>query len=269
MNGKYFLKTRQKIAKWLIRILYKVGGINPLSNAHLDIGVLYSDVHMNGEDEVLIHLGQINPSPTIFDVGANIGEYAQLIKKDIPKARVFSFEPNPYAFEKLSKLEGICAINKGMGSRNDVLKLYMPSGKNESSHATIIADAFDNKYELDNAEIQISTIKNFCLEKKITQIDFLKIDTEGYEMEVMKGAEEILQTIPFIQFEMNYHFIYTRTFLRDFYELLPDHDFFRITKKGLTALGAYEPINEIFRMQNILAISKDKIGLWQVLIKSY
>lgn len=268
MCRNYFLKTRQKIAKRLIHVLYKFGGLNPLSNAHLEIGILNPHSFRNGEDEILKHLGNLNEAPVIFDVGANIGKYAKLIKNDIPNAKVFSFEPNPSAFEKLSQVEGIRAVNIGMGSKEDeALKLYIPKSNKNSGLASIIGDAFEKFPQLDVTEIDITTIKKFCIENEIDRIDFLKIDTEGFELEVMKGAQEMLQQIPFIQFEMNYHFIYTRTFLKDFYDILPNHWFFRVTKKGLIFLDEYNPINEIFRMHNILCVHTSHVKDWKEKIR--
>ena len=62
--------------------------------------------------------------------------------------------------------------------------------------------------------------------------------------------------IKIIQFEINAHNIYARVFLRDFYMLLKDFEFFRLKADGMVSLGEYKPINEIFTAQNIAAIHK-------------
>ena len=52
--------------------------------------------------------GRLPPDPVIFDVGANVGQYARMVRKAMPGARIFSFEPGPAAFERLkvAKISG-------------------------------------------------------------------------------------------------------------------------------------------------------------------
>ena len=58
-----------------------------------------------------------------------------------------------------------------------------------------------------------------------------------------------------IQFEFNEMNVCARVFLKDYYELLPQYQFYRLVEKGLKSLGNYSPKNEIFRYQNILAVN--------------
>ena len=91
-------------------------------------------------------------------------------------------------------------------------------------------------------------------------IDLLKIDTEGFELEVLLGASEMLteKKITIIQFEFNEVNIVQRRFLKDFYNLLPKYDFYRLDEQRLIPLGSWEPKHEIFMFQNIVAIRREE-----------
>ena len=88
-------------------------------------------------------------------------------------------------------------------------------------------------------------------------IKFIKIDTEGSELKVLRGATHMLQTgrIKYIQFEFNHMNIISRSFLRDFYELLSAYDIYRVLRDGLVPVP-YQETMEIFAYQNFLAIKK-------------
>ncbi len=95
-----------------------------------------------------------------------------------------------------------------------------------------------------------------CQRKKIKEVKFLKIDTEGNELNVLLGAAQLLKEkrIETIQFEFNEMNTVSRVFFRDFQELLPDHAFYRLLPAGLLPLEKNSPMtNEIFGYQNIIA----------------
>jgi hypothetical protein len=105
----------------------------------------------------------------------------------------------------------------------------------------------------------MTTVDRFCKEKGLAAIDLLKIDTEGCELQVLKGASEMLSggRVKVIQFEFGECNVFSRVFLRDFYEVLPGFRMYRLDSNGLIPLPSYESTNEIFRFQNIIAISKN------------
>ena len=63
--------------------------------------------------------------------------------------------------------------------------------------------------------------------------------------------------IKIIQFEFNSHNVHSRVFLRDFYLILKDFEFYRIFQNGIIKLGPYSHLNEIFTLQNIVAVRND------------
>ena len=90
----------------------------------------------------------------------------------------------------------------------------------------------------------------------------LKIDTEGYESEVLKGASRMIsnELIDIIQLEFNEMNVISKVFLKDFYNMLPGYNFFRLDSNRLIALNNYNPANEIFLFQNIVAVKQNLIN---------
>jgi hypothetical protein len=90
-------------------------------------------------------------------------------------------------------------------------------------------------------------------------IDFLKIDTEGHELAVLKGAKNLIaqQKIQLIQFEFNEMNVVSRTYMRDFVELLSNYQLHRVVPDGYFPLNNCVQDIEIFGFQNILAIPQN------------
>lgn len=133
--------------------------------------------------------GQIN---TILDIGANTGQTALSISEAFPQARVFSFEPVPSTFQRLSenvsKFSNITAVQSAMGSSAGTARI---TSANLSETNTLISGASQNN-SADYVEVPINTVDAFCAERGIEHIDVLKIDTEGYEINVLEGSKRML-----------------------------------------------------------------------------
>lgn len=258
------------IAKKIILFLTKWLKIDLVILAFKNIGVMNSgNLEKTGEKFVIDNLlpKKITASsPVLFDVGGNIGEYAIYLKNIFPTANIFSFEPNPKAFavmkEKLAEFNNVACENIGLGPTVGSEKMFSYSKVENSAFGTLNKAALSDLYKMDDRieeiNFSINTIDNCCAQKNISQIDFLKIDTEGQELNVLKGAEQMIKNnkIKIIQFEFNNFNVYYRIFLKDFYGLLNNYNFYRAHRNGLIALGDYDTINEIFKFQNIIAISR-------------
>ncbi|PCI28044.1 MAG: FkbM family methyltransferase [SAR324 cluster bacterium] len=203
----------------------------------------------------------------VFDIGANKGDYSKLILQSIPNAKIFSFEPHPVTFKILSdnclKLNGIKLFNCALSSEKGFLELYDYKSKDGSSHASLSSEIFTTVHnaEIVSHKVDVSTIDTICKEHSIEKIDFLKIDVEGYELDVLKGSKTLLQNnkVKFIQFEFTQLNSTTRIFFKDFWELLSvKYKIYRLLPNGLLEIKRYDPtINEIFGYQNFVAIHKE------------
>lgn len=200
----------------------------------------------------------------IFDVGANVGNYAKQILSINPLVDLYCFEPSGQTFETLrGNLSGyaknIKLFNVGLGQNNGCLTLY--SDKEISGLASVYKRRLNHaNIHMDNEEtVEIKTLDSFCSEHAINKIDLLKLDVEGHELSVLHGASTMLEhkKINYIQFEFGGCNIDSRTYFQDFYYLLsPDFKIYRILRNGLFQIENYSELNEIFTTTNYLAVSK-------------
>ena len=243
--------------------------VDLLSIAYQKIGILnYGDMHISGEVFALNYIAKKyikKEKCVLFDVGANRGEYSKLLREVFPKANVYAFEPFPASHRSLERNVaeyGINIINAGLGSTSAKLKMYNFGEDEQGDPGTIYKSALSDLYNARNiveVQIDIKTLDAFCECQKIEFIDFLKIDVEGHELAVLQGAKTMIKNnkIDFIQFEFNELNIISRVFLKDFYEILPGYNLYRIKNDSLVPMLEYKSINEIFKYQNILAIRKE------------
>ena len=133
------------------------------------------------------------PRPLIFDVGANVGQSVQFFRSWFPKAEIHSFEPSPTTFELLkhnvSGDRGARVWNYGLGSQNAELEFLENSLPECSSFLPPGQSAWGAVMQ--KTVVPVRTVDDFCAEHRIEKIDILKIDTQGYELEVLKGAERM------------------------------------------------------------------------------
>ena len=200
---------------------------------------------------------------TFFDIGANVGDYATSIA-DIfnNQITIYAFEPSKLTFatlkDKTSNVDCIHLFNFGLSDKTEEMKLFYD--KPNSLMASVYErDLANVNVVLDNTEtVQFSTVDAFCKEHSIQEIDFLKIDVEGHEINVLNGAKGMLNSnkVKFVQFEFGEACIDSKTYLKDFYCILPNFNFYRIVSDGLHPLGEYKTEYEIFKTVNLLAINK-------------
>jgi FkbM family methyltransferase len=126
----------------------------------------------------------------VFDVGAHVGLKTIEYDNAWPDARVFSFEPIDSTFDRLkknTKSKKVNIYNFGFGSRKKKTKISLHERSNLNSLAVNKERGYGSE------EIRIKKIDNFCDEENIGKIDFLKIDTEGYGMNVIKGGKNMIE----------------------------------------------------------------------------
>jgi FkbM family methyltransferase len=180
----------------------------------------------NGEEMILRSLAGA-PVTTIFDVGANFGDWSLLAQRLLPAARIYAFELSPPTFKELGKnVHGSTAIetfNFGLSDHAGETAFYhYPDKPGETS---LIAHPFQaGGFELKG---QLRTGDAFCAGQNIRQIDLLKVDVEGAESSVLRGFEKMLAggRISAIQFEYEKLNTVSKFLLKDFYELLGGHGF--------------------------------------------
>ena len=254
---KYFFvgkKVYQKLFSWLHKL--SIEGLNYGGGSDFRYsGELYAANYIKSK----IHGQELI---TIFDVGANIGRYSlELANVFTDKyLKVYSFEPSATTFEKLCKITvsnpNIFPNCIGFSDTKQKVLLFS-NGDLHSGIASIYKRNLDhvNIFLNHTEEIILDTIDNYCYEKGIGKIHFLKLDIEGHELFAIKGAMEMIKRneIKFIQFEFGGCNIDSRTYFQDFWYLLKDYyQFYRIVKDGLVPVNEYYETMEIFTTVNYL-----------------
>ena len=210
-------------------------------------------------------------APVIFDVGANVGDYSLLVQSLIPSARVYAFEPAAPVYEQLARRlssvgngANFDAFNFGFSDEEKTVDLYSYTVEGE---AASVISSIDKRLptqvlqvEVSNTEkIDVRTLDAFCVSKGIDRIDFLKLDVEGHELAVLRGAKKLLErgAISMIQFEFGPANIYSRSYFYDFWSMLSaSYDLFRIVPGGLVPITCYGEHLEIFLTTNYFARQK-------------
>lgn len=211
----------------------------------------------SGELEVLRYLSKRlanGKKPLVlFDAGANVGEYTLEMRRRFgPEAVIHSFEPAQATFDLLSKhtasQPNIHCHHFGLGQEETALELFYDAPG--SSIASLYTQRPDHDIKTNLREtVQIRTIDAFCGENNIERIDFLKIDVEGFELQVLQGAKSMIErdAIAFIQFEFGPKHVDSRTFFRDFHQLLnPKYRLSRVVEDGLFPIKIYTEYHELF-----------------------
>jgi len=141
-------------------------------------------------------------APVIFDIGAHTGCLAKLYRKQNPKAFIYCFEPYPEAFSILQKRFDadpltVChkiALSDCNGSTR--LNVNLHTGTN----SILDADPEGENYwgqgllkTVSSIVVDTITLDNFCSDAGIKGIDILKIDVQGTELNVLAGAQKMLQ----------------------------------------------------------------------------
>ncbi|HSM18725.1 MAG TPA: FkbM family methyltransferase, partial [Gemmatimonadales bacterium] len=138
---------------------------------------------------------------SILDVGANIGQTALEYHRSFPHASIHSFEPFADAFEELERRTRGCprivCHRAALGASDRVAVMYLNTqsvtnsllpNDARSEHAAL-AGSTD---PAGTVEVQERRLDTFCREVGMEQIDLLKIDTQGYEAQVLEGAGAML-----------------------------------------------------------------------------
>ncbi|MDB9347417.1 FkbM family methyltransferase [Nodularia spumigena] len=143
----------------------------------------------------------------IFDVGANIGQTANGLIQYFPKTQIYCFEPVKSSFDILHKnfssFSNISLLQQGFGSKSEhkIINIYDDSQLN-----TLIVNAPRDAQKINEEKIFLDTIDNFCLDNQIPAIDILKMDVQGWEMEILLGAMNFIsqKKIKFIYTEVGF-----------------------------------------------------------------
>ena len=175
----------------------------------------------NGESRVLECLSQGCGVEMIFDAGANQGSWALLAAEKFPQATIHAFELSPPVAEMLAanvaREPRIIPNARGLSDANKEIEFFYAPDWNTLSSGVAVTGAT----RLEKMRGLVIRGADYCREKGIDRIDFLKMDVEGMEDQALRGFSELLerQAIRVIQFEYGRVNIDSHFLLKDFYEI--------------------------------------------------
>jgi len=197
-----------------------------------------------------------NDFKILIDIGAHKGESIKLFSKNFIIKKIISFEASPINFEFLKKKidenkqkynnTEIVLENIALGAENKIIEFNQ---FNESSSSTIkdinkeskyykrkfrLINFLNNKKTFQKIKIKVLKLKDYIEKNNIKKIDFIKIDTEGYEFEILLGLENKIKLVDIIMFE---------------------HHYDNMIKKGYT----FENINKLLIKNNFNKIYKSRM----------
>ena len=182
------------------------------------------------------------PQPVVFDVGANLGNWSQSLLEAVPSARLFLFEPSPgcQAAIRQKALPGIKLFPFALGEKAESRSYYSSSDTDGSASLYDRRDTPFKDLSYDRRTVDVRTLDEVIESEGIEFVDYVKMDIEGHELFALRGAARALAAgkIGALSFEFGCGNINSRTFFRDFWDLLTASNFaiYRIKPQGRDVL---------------------------------
>jgi FkbM family methyltransferase len=214
-----------------------------------------SDMRKNGE---LRWLKEIAPKcRTVFDVGANVGDWTAMTLSINPSLKVHCFEPCSISFNRLQErgLSGGRLNNYGLSDSPGEATVFS-FGEDAGTNSLYKREGLNANQE-QKEMVRLDTLDNYCEENGIQEIDLLKLDVEGHELSVLRGSLRMLSAgkIKHIQFEYGGTYIDARILLKDMFVFLQSFQYhlYKIYPKELRHIERYEQRFENFQYSNWVA----------------
>ena len=214
-----------------------------------------NEFQQHGELQLMKKLSAFN-FQTIFDVGSNIGEWSRMTRQFHPNANLHLFELVPETFGKLTRngvIDAKMMVNNfGLSHTSGLIDVkYLEGNDRVSSTATELHSTGTLRQCL------VLTGQDYLkMHQDVKSIDFLKLDTEGHELDVLRGFGRSIET-SVIQFEYGFVAVLTKNLLVDFYRYLPEYTIGRLTPDGVV-FKDYHLTDENFNGPDYVAVLRSR-----------
>lgn len=179
-----------------------------------------------------------------IDGGAHLGETSLTLVDAFPEAIIYSFEPEPDNYKVLCKntagYPSITALNLALGEADKVVTFYKNYNSQTGSllagadGCTKYVDKAEQMQLLEKIDVEMTTLDDWAENNKISSIDLIKLDLQGYELNALMGAKNLLKNkkVNFLFFEVNFVPAYeNQAQLSELYEF--------VTKMGYRLVSLY------------------------------
>lgn len=198
-----------------------------------------------------------------LDIGANVGNYSLLLLDHLDCV-VYAMEPMPASFGSLQELsqhkpDKLIPINAAASNEIGVAQIFFTSTYSET--ATLDARVLRAGAPTSTLDIATTTVDALVTSQKLSRIDFIKIDTEGYEREVLLGMQNTIEQLrpKYIQFEFNIMHLHRNYTLLSLLELLPNYDLYRLLTHGWTRVDPNKFSANIYMFSNYVAVLRPTV----------
>ncbi|MGB0579777.1 MAG: FkbM family methyltransferase [Limisphaerales bacterium] len=175
----------------------------------------------------------LTPVNTILDVGANIGEFSEWVAKFWPEAKIHAFEPLPCCLSPLQQVAArhpqVSIHEFALGEKSGEAEMF----ENEFSPSSSLLPMTDRHREIwpktakdKPVNVPIRTLDAFVEENQLSTPTLLKLDVQGFEINVLRGASKALKNVAVILSEVQFDAFYEdQTDFLDLQILLKEHGF--------------------------------------------
>lgn len=231
-------------------------------------GDFNNDMAANGERFVQNMVLRAVPADdlVIFDIGANVGDWTlgliNRLEKGGVQPKVHLFEPVDSTLEVLrsripSAGDRVIVEGIALSSRKGVEVFFVLSEKS-SGRNSMHEDPASPSVRI---EVPVETMAGYCNRMGIDHVHLAKCDAEGHDLEVIRGALPLLDDgrVSVMQFEYNHRWIFSRSFLRDVFEITVGRQYVlgKVQPDHVAVFGEWHPELERYFEGNYLLIRKD------------
>lgn len=244
----------------IVRIARFLGNAGRLDGAN--------DIAGNGEtmvQQTVISGFPANQSMVVFDVGANVGDWTnQFVLRAAGRSlRLHAFEPvstTARMFRDNVRHDTVVLNEIALSDRTGSASIAV-HGEGLGTNA-IVPDS--SAAVLYTESIELTTLDEYCRRQRIDQLALVKIDAEGHDLFVLRGARETFtrQGIAVAQFEYNHRWIWSRAFLLDAFEFAAETGYHlgKVTRRGIEFYKGWDKELEKFQEGNYLLCRGDWVA---------
>jgi FkbM family methyltransferase len=219
------------------------------------------------EKEAVIELFSFLPDkPVVFDVGSNKGQWSDIILAEYKDdCTIYLFEPNElllnYTRVKYDYNKNIIFSKNAMSAVHGKKVPFFYFNNENSGLSSLYHNPKWDYLPMIHGGAYTNTIDNYCKENKIESVDFLKIDVEGAEYDVLTGAQEMIQAglVKFIQVEYSEHYKLSGKTFADVIRMVEAFGYYVYSFDGEFHKQSVELFTDDYRLENFI-ITKEPIA---------